>query len=475
MVGTDLGEAPVAGIQPTGILLTQTDPLLPRVPRTHRNPAVNHILKSLPLISILQKNKEIEATNAERALKTLNHTLDSVAYPDPGSDAASLITLDPEDRNRFKVPSFAASFCDYIYSSLAKWIADEDIKDKEELNTKKRASEGPKLTGEEARIAKRRCMNGQNLVKWIVGVPWQAKFPQSLFDTEGCVAVPLPFFLNENLQILNVEAATLPSIKTNPNPGETKGISILDVDKLSARFGRELSLNCSQWTEAAGNMYLFQKERDATDTGDAHSDWYNDHFNFYLAQKFKVKLYDAWKTDELKFRQEHWANYGAFEGYRYEQAFALSEKQFEMMADIRELMATNKPIPNRDNGSSQAFKPKYPPRSRPYPDRSSFPSSSGRLPSSPTDCLICAERGHDSRIHSDSTTPVKFKDGKPTWAKYANRTLVTPDNRVLCINWNVRGSNAVCAHAKDERAHLCSLCGHKGHHAFSWTCRPSPT
>ncbi|KAF8816745.1 hypothetical protein BYT27DRAFT_7220465 [Phlegmacium glaucopus] len=318
--------------------------------------------------------------NAERALQTLNHTLDNVAFLDPGSDAASLITLDPEDRDRFRVPSFALSFRDYIYSSLAKWIVDEDIKDKEDIKSKRKTNDEPKLTAEEA-------------LPWIVG---------SLFDTEGCVAIPLPLFLNDNLQILNAEAATLPTVKTNLNPGETKGISILNVDKLSTRFGKELSLTCSQWTEAAGNMYLFQKERDAVDSGDAHSEWYNNHFNFYQAQRSKVKLYDAWKSDELKFCQEHWANYGAFEGYRYKQAFALSEKQHEMMAKIREMMAT----PNN-----------------------------GRPLSSTTDCLICSERGHNSRIHNDSTTPVKFKDGKPTWAKSINR--------VLCISWNIRGSNAI--------------------------------
>ncbi|KAF8804090.1 hypothetical protein BYT27DRAFT_7225534 [Phlegmacium glaucopus] len=333
-------------------------------------------------------NKEIESQNAERALKTLNHTLNNEAYPGPGSDAASLITLDPEDRDHFKIPPPALSFRDYIYSSLAKWIADED--------SKRRTGDEPRPTAEEARIAKRHCMDGKKLAPWVVGVPWQAKFPQSLFDTEGCVAVPLPFFLNENLQILNAEAATLPTIKTNPNPGETKGISIIDVDKLSTRFGKELSLTCSQWTEAAGNMYLFQKERDAVDTGDLHSDWYNDHFNFYLSQRFKVRLYDTWKADD------------------------------------------------------------------------------GRPPSLTTDCLICAERGHGSRTHNDSPNPVKFKDGKPTWSKHTNRNLVTPDNRVICINWNTRGSNATCAHGKDERMHVCSFCGQKGHYAFSWTCRSPP-
>jgi hypothetical protein len=88
------------------------------------------------------------------------------------------------------------------------------------------------------------------------------------------------------------------------------------VEKLSARFGKELSLTCSQWTKAAGNMYLFQKEQDVpTDSEYSHSNWYNNHFTFYLAQKFKDRLYDAWKADKLKFHQEHWANYGIYEGY----------------------------------------------------------------------------------------------------------------------------------------------------------------
>ncbi|KAF8799741.1 hypothetical protein BYT27DRAFT_7315931 [Phlegmacium glaucopus] len=345
---------------------------LPHIPCTHINPTVI-------------QNKEIEVKNDERALQTLNHMLNSVAFPDP---------------DHFQVPTFTSFFHEYIYCSLVKWIVDEDVKEKEDIKLKRKTTDEPKLT--------------------------QARFPQSLFDTEGCVAVPLPFFLNENLQILNAKATTLPTVKKNPNPGETKGISILDVNKLTSHFGKELSLTCSQWTKATGNMYLFQKEQDAVDSGDAHSDWYNNHFNFYQAQQYKVKLYDTWKSDKLKFCQEHWANYGAFEGYCYKQAFALSEKQNKMMAEIQELMATT---------NKTTFK-----------------------------------RGHNSWVHNDSTIPVKFKDSKPTWAKYVNQALITPDNHVICINWNIRGSNAVCAHSKDECLHLCSFCGQKGHNTFSWTC-----
>ena len=68
----------------------------------------------------------------------------------------------------------------------------------------------------------------------------------------------------------------------------------------------ELSLSCSQWMEAAGNMYLFQKEQDQDGTCEAYSTWYNDHFCFYTSQDIKDHLYDAWKADKLKFCQEHW-------------------------------------------------------------------------------------------------------------------------------------------------------------------------
>jgi hypothetical protein len=441
-----------------------------RVPRTHTSPAIIQMLKNLPLVSILQMNKEIEEKNAARSRKTFDHISDPTVHTEPGSDEASLVSLDDADLNRFRIPSFVASFPNLIYAKLAKWIADEEIKDKQK--SKRKTADDVKLSAEEARIAKRRCMNGQKMVPWVVGTPWQATFPQSLFDTELCIAVPLPFFLNKNLNILNVEASTLPTTKTNPNPGEAKGTVILDVEKLSTRFGKELSLSCSQWTEAAGNMYLFQKERDEEGTADAHSNWYNDHFCFYTSQDTKDDLYDAWKPDELKFRQEHWAKYGEYDASRYYQAYKLSEKQREMMSDIRGMMA---PEPTKT-----PFTGKLTPRLAPRPSQSRpsqpFSTGSGRSSSSTPDCLICAERGHDATYHADTTIVVKFKsDGKIVWAKYSDHNLLSPDNKVICISWNLRGERGhPCSH-KDDRAHLCSFCGSKRHHAFSWTCRPRPS
>lgn len=73
----------------------------PRVPRTHTSPAIVEMLKNLPLLSILQMNTEIEEKNAMRSRKTLNHISDPTTHTEPGSDEASLISLDDADLNRF--------------------------------------------------------------------------------------------------------------------------------------------------------------------------------------------------------------------------------------------------------------------------------------------------------------------------------------------------------------------------------------
>ncbi|EDR10350.1 uncharacterized protein LACBIDRAFT_317149 [Laccaria bicolor S238N-H82] len=73
-----------------------------------------------------------------------------------------------------------------------------------------------------------------------------------------------------------------------------------------------------------------------------------------------------------------------------------------------------------------------------------------------------------------SHRPHQICQGKATWAKCSTSAgLATPDNQTICINWNVRGTDAApqCASLhKDECLHVCSFCSSKGHHALSWTC-----
>ena len=191
----------------------------PRIPHTHTSPAIIQLLKSISLPNILQKNKKIEADNNARSAKTLNNALDPEGHPQPGSEATSLITNDPNDLACLQIPSFFASVRDLIYNSLARRLTDDELKEKEE---KKRKDND--VSTEDLRLSKRRCMDGTNHVERVVGEPIPIEFSQSLYDTELCVAVPLPFFLTWNLQSLIDEASTLPTVKSNPVPGESKGI-----------------------------------------------------------------------------------------------------------------------------------------------------------------------------------------------------------------------------------------------------------
>ncbi|EDR00156.1 uncharacterized protein LACBIDRAFT_334387 [Laccaria bicolor S238N-H82] len=233
---------------------TLTDSTLtpqPCIPCTHTSPTIIQLFKNLSLPNILQKNKKIEGDNNTRSAKTLNHALDPAHHLQPGSEAASLITIDPEDLAQLRIPSFFASVHEHIYNSLARCLADDELKEKEE----KKRKDDDILVGK-LRLSKRWCMDGTNHVERVVGEPIPTEFSQALYDTEICIAVPLPFFLTQNLCTLIDEASTLPTVKSNPAPGETKGIYILNIDKLSTRFGKELSLTCSQWSEAATNMEL---------------------------------------------------------------------------------------------------------------------------------------------------------------------------------------------------------------------------
>ncbi|KAK0475404.1 hypothetical protein IW261DRAFT_1313637, partial [Armillaria novae-zelandiae] len=64
---------------------------------THISRAVTKALKVWSLVAKLEKNCWIEDENTRREAATMKHMDDLVAYPDPGSEVASFITIDDED------------------------------------------------------------------------------------------------------------------------------------------------------------------------------------------------------------------------------------------------------------------------------------------------------------------------------------------------------------------------------------------
>ena len=105
---------------------------------THCNPTIIQKLKDLPLFNRLQKNEEIETENLARSLRDLNRSMDPVKYLDPGSGQASLITIETADKQRLKLPSFSTILQSVIPSYLAKWLADEELKEQSEKDKIKR-------------------------------------------------------------------------------------------------------------------------------------------------------------------------------------------------------------------------------------------------------------------------------------------------------------------------------------------------
>jgi len=145
----------------------------------------------------------------------------------------------------------------------------------------------------------------------------------------------------------------------------------------------------------------------------------------------------------LKIHQEHWVKYGEFDTSCYYQAYKLSEKQQEMMADIHGMMTSTPAYTKTPFSTGLAkFMPKFGPHSsQRCPLSQPFPSGSGRSSSLMPDCLIYAEQGHNVTQHADSMSPIKFKsDRKAAWSKYSDWNLLTPDNCVICISWNLRGT-----------------------------------
>jgi len=451
------------------------NPLPPRLPRTHINPDVIQLLKELPLYSKLEKNKQLEADNIARTMHKVNHRMDPETYPVDASDFASLVTIDEADLNQLLDDELRTQYRPVMSIAITKWVADTQkaMAEGEHPSLKRGlnavlADTTKKMSTEAARIAKRRCMDGSLQTPRVIGIPATIIFPQTLFDTENCVSIPLPFFLNKNLRYITDNAATLPTIKSNPLAGETKGISIIDVEKLSATLGKEGSLTCSQWTEAAFQMYRFQQERDSEGPNGAFAMWYSDHFNFFNSQLDRDEMYQSWKGVELELRREFRSQPTNYDAAHYVAKYELAKSESRIFSRFESLGKSDKDRPtysSRSGGSNW--------RTRPSNSSGPFPSGSPRN-SLPPCCILCGQRGHSVFQHNNDTIPAKFGDGKSAYAKFSNRTLRAPDNREICIKYNIKGERSECSHPKDERAHICSFCG-KLHFAFSWTCRARPT
>ena len=270
----------------------------PCVPKTHL-PNLLDKIKSLPLKLKLSMNKNIEQANFARAERAYMHALDSVANPDPGSEAASMITISSEEMSSLSVPSIMSTLMSVMPLYLLQIL---NLQDKDKRKREVSSGLTDSTSTMDARIAKRRCMDGSKLVPRSASAAVEIAFPQILFDTELEVSVPLSFFTHSNLRYIIDHASTLPTRRVN-GKSEGKGPFIIDVEKLADKIGRELSIDFGQYTQASQQMYRFQSLRDSVIDGKWTQCWYQ-HFQFFECQHDAEQFYPFWKEYELQLRRD---------------------------------------------------------------------------------------------------------------------------------------------------------------------------
>ena len=448
----------------------------PRARRTHKDDLISSLLSKLSLRDKLSKNKEIEDENKNRELKNYNHHIDPVLHPEAGSETASFITIDEADLKDLKDPSILARFMTVIPDFLLLRITRENRADKEERE-KRKLDELLFHASDSSQDIKRRRMDGSRAAERIIGSQREIEFSDVLFTTNAHVPIPLPFFRNENLRYIIDHAATLPTTKSNPLPGETKGQFILNISdmtkgtKACKAFGDELSLDFGEWSEAAQNCFRFHQLQDRDGDMGPYASWWSSHFNFFNAQEDKISQYNAWKDLELKLRREYRTKPTKFDMNHYAMKYEAAKSTYELrlLIEKQNLPPANPKdvFPRKD----AFFRPSRGGKSS--GDHQPFPP--GGRQRHQVCCILCGESGHPvSKHYNDGNTAIKFEDGKAIWAKVSNNSLATPNGKEICLNYNIRGPNATCSHADGAHVHLCSFCGSKSHHAFAWACRLRP-
>ena len=310
----------------------------PHVRRTHKDDLISSILSKLSLREKLSTNKEIEDKNKERELKTLKNKQDPTAFPDPGSEAASFVTIDEADLEDLRDPSMFSQFLAVMPDLLIQRITRENRREKEERE-KRKLDDNPKSSSDDLRVAKRRCMDGDKAVERVVGSQSPIKFSDIMHITDSHTALPLPFFQNKNLRYIIDHAAILPTIKLNPREGESKGSFILDVPKLTSLFGAEMTIDFGQWHEAAANCYRFQMSRDKNGNAGTYAQWWSHHFSFFNAQEDKIDMYDAWKHLELKFRREYRTQPTQYDPNYYVAQYELCKSEYRAEKRMKDMFA----------------------------------------------------------------------------------------------------------------------------------------
>jgi hypothetical protein len=283
------------------------------------------------------------------------------------------------------------------------------------------------------------------------------------------VYIPLSLFTSPNLEILNSSHATVLMRKTNPIVQGGKEPRILDSEAFESAHGRELDLDRGQFTEAARNYVTFLELVHGADS-EIVQRWHS-HFGFFERAEHAQENFPAIRATDVALRKMYSTQPFVFDPPLYSRELDVAIQKLRMTElEARVASASS----SRGSAAAAAGAGARGGRGARGGARGAAPppfqGGAGGAAPAPV-CLVCARRGH---LWKDCTA-TQFEDNGALFCSVrAPDIRAVQSGQTLCRAWNAKGASANCSHEAALRAHACSYCGSRDHHAFAWSCRRNP-
>ena len=449
-------------------------PAFVRKRKTHLNDTVIAVLRSLPRAARLDQNKLITSRNQQRAVGRAYRESDPSCNEtgERYSSDESLCSISDNDEDTAGSSRLDGLPLGDLSPNSLRALASKLLK------RKKDADESDDDTDSAITKAKKQMTNRKAEVVIKAGESFMPGFNDLHYalSYNNCY-IPLSLFTNANLAVINREALTLPKTSINPHATKGKKSYLLDIEKFESKYGSEAKLTQLEWVEGASNFVGFLES--FGDSGTAQVTRWKNHFGFFESRPDAINIFPAIRALDIRFRKDYISKPFAFDTSLYDSELqkTITQTELERMREESRIELQNMRDHFSNKGSATlGFNNKPKPNSRPFlrqPNNTPFQGRAGGDPSTAV-CVICAKKGHLFSTCNSTT----FDNGSPTTCKADGPNIVSAKGKShICRSWNVRGvtTSACTNHPQDKRLYICSFCGDKSHHAFSWTCRRDPS
>ncbi|KAJ7070517.1 hypothetical protein C8F01DRAFT_1244254 [Mycena amicta] len=196
------------------------------------------------------------------------------------------------------------------------------------------------------------------------------------------IYIPICFYTDKNLRLMNAQAATLPRICINPPEGSTQKIQVVDTNALLIKLGiTEETMTRDQWKEVCINVVEFYREVAGLELPEHVR--MRQHFGYLNQVKNSETIFPAIRAMDIKLQQQY--NAVPFK-------FDIGTYQSEMLIARMETMTLAPAVASSSSSSNHPSSQTNPPTARGRGrgrDGAPFSGGSNRKALTVT-CLRCA-------------------------------------------------------------------------------------